>query len=70
VQDRFFKLFGGLPPQKVVVVPVAIKKRVVNLLYGHAPRHGSVEEAAIELGTLAAAAEEAFVRIILEAKNA
>jgi hypothetical protein len=70
VQDRFFKLFGGLPPQKVVVVPVAIKGRVVNLLYGHGPRHGSVEEAAIELGTLSDAAEEAFVRIILEAKNA
>jgi hypothetical protein len=70
VQDRFFKLFGGLPPQKVVVVPVIIKERVINLLYGHAPRQRSVEEAAIELGTLAAAAEEAFVRIILETKNA
>lgn len=70
VQDRFFKLFGGLPPQKVVVVPVTIKSRVVNLLYGHGPRYGSVEEAAIELGTLADAAEEAFVRIILENKNA
>lgn len=69
IQDRFFKLFGGVPPAKVVVVPVTIKGRVINLLYGHGPRHGSVEEAAIELGTLAGAAEEAFVRIILETKG-
>jgi hypothetical protein len=69
IQDRFFKLFGA-PPAKVVVVPVTIKGRVINLLYGHGPRGVSVEEAATELGALADAAEEAFARIILEAKRA
>lgn len=68
VQDRFFKLFGGVPAT-VVVVPVVINKRVVNLLYGHGPRGASVEDAASELGTLAEAAEEAFVRIIRESKG-
>jgi len=68
IQDRFFKLFGA-PPAEVAVVPVTIKKRVVNLLYGHDPRRATIEEAANELGTLAAAAEAAFVKIILEAKG-
>jgi hypothetical protein len=68
VQDRMFRMFGGAPRQ-LVVVPVSIKDRVVNLLYAHGPRGVSIEDAAGELGTLAEAAEEAFVRIILETKS-
>jgi hypothetical protein len=63
IQDRFFALFGA-PPPKVIVVPVSIEGRVTNLLYAHGPRFASHEEAVIEVGTLAEAAEEAFVRII------
>ena len=55
--------------QQVVVVPVKIKERVVNLLYAHGARNATLEAAAIELGTLADAAEEAFVRIILDGKT-
>jgi hypothetical protein len=68
VQDRMFRLFGGVPT-RLTVVPVAIKERVVNLVYAHGARAVSIEDAAGELGTLAMAAEEAFVRIILETKS-
>lgn len=68
VQDRMFRLFGA-PPSRVAVVPVTINERVVNLLYAHEPRAIPIEDAAGELGTLAMSAEEAFVRIIKEAKG-
>jgi hypothetical protein len=68
VQERFFKLFGP-PPGLVVVAPVMIKGRPINLLYGHGPRHVTGDSAAAELRTVAAAAEEAFVRIILESNG-
>ncbi len=69
IQDRMFKVLGSTP-DRVVVVPIKIKERVVNLIYGHDARRCTLEEAAVELGTVADAAEEAFVRIILEAKGA
>jgi hypothetical protein len=68
VQERFFKLFGSVP-SRVVVVPIAINARILNLLYAHGPRLATPEEAAAELGTVAAAAEAAFVRIIRESKG-
>jgi hypothetical protein len=69
IQDRMFKVLGSVP-DRCVVVPIKIKERVINLIYAHDPRRCTIEEAAIELGTVADAAEEAFVRIILEAKGA
>lgn len=69
VQDRLSRLFGAIPDE-VVVVPVVVNARVVNLLYGHAPRLFAATEAAAELATLADAAAQALLRIILEAREA
>jgi hypothetical protein len=68
VQERFFKLFGGEPPE-VAVVPIVIRGRVINLLYAHGPRHRAIADAAQELMTVAEAAGDAFVRIIREQKE-
>ncbi len=68
IQDRMFKILGGAP-DRCVVVPITIRDRIVNLVYAHDARRSTLEEAAVELGTVADAAEEAFVRIILESKT-
>lgn len=67
VQDRFFKLLGTTPVS-VVVQPVVIKDRVINLIFAHGAR-STEARAAEELRTLATAAEDAYVRIIREAKE-
>jgi hypothetical protein len=68
VQDRFFKLFDGIPPT-VVVVPISIDDRVINLVYAHGPRLATAEDSAAELGSVAEAAADAFVRIIRASKG-
>jgi hypothetical protein len=68
VQERFFRLFGSVPFE-VVVVPVIARSRVVNLIYAHGPRGATMAAAAAELGTLSTAAGEALVRIVRESKE-
>jgi hypothetical protein len=64
-----WKLLKTPPPAEVVVVPIAINGRVINLLYAHPPGGGRFSDATVaELATVGAAAAAAFARLIQAAK--
>lgn len=70
LQTRFFRLFGGEPPDQVLVAPVVLRDRVVCMFYGHGRDQGAIHERHLaELQTLAQQTEQAFVRLIREAKK-
>jgi hypothetical protein len=57
-------------PQEVIVSPIIIRDRVVNLVYGHAENGGPLpDRLTVGLGTLTRAAAAAYVRLIQEAKK-
>ncbi len=65
-----WKILKVPPPREVVVAPVAINSRVVNLVYGHAPDSGLLTPAAVaDLASVCAAAAAAFTRLIQSAKQ-
>ncbi|MEZ4400255.1 MAG: hypothetical protein R3B06_09565 [Kofleriaceae bacterium] len=66
VQARFLRLFEGLAPD-AALAPVAVRGRVVNLVFAVAPR-APLAVAAHDLGLIAAAMGEAYERLILDAK--
>jgi hypothetical protein len=64
-----WKLLKVAPPGEVVVVPIAINARVINLVYAHPPAgSGFRDDAVAELATVCAAAAAAFARLIQAAK--
>ncbi len=57
-------------PKEVIVSPVIIRDRVVNLVYGHAEDGGPLPDRLMAgLGTLTRAASAAYVRLIQESKK-
>jgi len=67
IQFRLWKLLHCDEPQQVIVCPVVIGDRVINLLYAHAD--GELPpSAAPDLTSLAAAAGETYVRFIQQRK--
>ena len=57
-------------PQEVIVSPVIIRDRVVNLVYGHAEDGGPLPDRLVAgLGTLTRAASAAYVRLIQDSKK-
>ena len=71
--DFYRRLWSALgvdaSPAEVVVVPVLVKARVVNLIYAHALGGGALEDGHVDgLGVLARRAAEAYARIIQRAK--
>ena len=56
------------PPGEVVVVPVLVGERVVNLIYAHAHAGGDLGKVADELAVLSERIAAAFVRLIRAAK--
>lgn len=71
LQDRFFKHFRlEQTPREIVVIPVAIKERVVCFLYAHGTGDGELDDAAVaDLEQIASATSDAYVRLIKEAKR-
>jgi hypothetical protein len=68
VETLLWSALGALPePPGVVVVPIAVKQRVVNLVYAHGPEAPRADQVH-ELTELAARAEAAYVRLIRAAK--
>jgi hypothetical protein len=57
------------PPEEVVVIPVILGERVVNLLYAHARSSDTLADAADELAVLAEAMGETYLRLIRAAKR-
>ena len=66
VQDRFLRLFGS--PREVVVEPVVIKERVACLAFASEPRRNA-DDALGDLEAVVAAMEEAYLRLIRDAKK-
>lgn len=71
VEARLWAALGtDAPPAEVMVVPVAVKSRMVNLVYAHGPGGAPISEAhAEELCELCARAEIAYIRLIRAAKH-
>lgn len=67
-QSRFLKLFEALGPAPVALQPVAVRERVVNLVFGIGPR-APLPVAAAALTRLAAAMGEAYERLILTGRR-
>ena len=69
LHDHAFKVLRCHAPLYSVVVPVSIGNRVVNLLYGHKLDGGDLtEEEVLGVRQIAAAAGEAYVRLISASK--
>lgn len=69
LQVRLWKVLRCEPPREVVVAPVVLSTRVVNLLYAHAEGVDAIpESAASDLSELAAVASGEFMRIIRSKK--
>lgn len=69
-QTHFYKLLKSEPPAEALVVPIAVKDRVVNLIYAHAEPGAPIPPGAFEdLNKLAAAASEAFIAVIKKRKS-
>ena len=71
VQERFWKMLGCDAPSEVLIAPICIGKRVVNLVYAHAIGGGALPSvAATEMTKLSAAAAAAFIKTIKKANKA
>ena len=71
VQARLWKqLKLAQPPAEVVVAPIVLKDRVVNLVYAHAQDSAQLAEAAVQaLIGLTAAAAAGYMRLIQRTKH-
>ncbi|MBI4509485.1 MAG: hypothetical protein HY698_07595 [Deltaproteobacteria bacterium] len=62
---HLFKILRTSAPRQAVVLPVMIRERIVNLLYGQPIGGGTISDAQVEdLRKLARAAGDAYVRLI------
>lgn len=69
LHHRLFKLLRAAVPEEIVVVPIAIKARVVNLVYAHAVGGEVLPQSSVaDLMAVCAAAGTAFTRLIQSAK--
>lgn len=65
VESKLWEALGTPPPDEVVVAPILVKSRVVNLVYAHGLAGGKIPEADVqELVTLTAHASSAYIRMI------
>jgi hypothetical protein len=71
LQRQIWKYLGCEEPSEVVVVPVQVKNRVLNLVYAHATDGGPLPAGPVtDLQTLCAAVSSAYVRMIQKLKEA
>jgi hypothetical protein len=70
IENRLWEGLGTPPPLDLIVAPILVKQRVVNLVYAHALGGGKLhDEDAAELAELALRASDAYVRLIKKAKT-
>jgi len=67
LQTRLWKLLRCTPPSEVLVAPIALGHRVVNLLYAHT-RRGLPPSSADDAMRVASAASAAYARVIRKKK--
>lgn len=70
VETALWTAVGALPePTAVVVVPILVKQRVVNLVYAHR-QEPPTPQFVDELGDLAVRAQTSYLRLIRQARGA
>ena len=70
VENRLWEALGTPPPLDLIVAPILVKQRVVNLVYAHAPGGAIINVSdAAELAELAVRASDAYVRLIKKSKT-
>jgi hypothetical protein len=71
IEKRLWTALGvPAPPREMLVVPIMVRRRVVNLIYTHGFRGGAIHDrAAGELIELASCASDAYLRLIQQAKR-
>jgi hypothetical protein len=70
LQRQIWKYLGCEEPSEVVVVPVQVKNRVLNLVYAHATDGGPLPDGPVaDLQALCAAVSSAYVRMIQKLKE-
>ena len=71
VHRRLWTTLGCRDPEEVLVIPILLKDRVVNILYSHVAEGGHLEETALEdAARVAAAASTAYARLLRKPKTA
>ena len=69
LQRQIWKYLRCEQPSEVVVVPVQVKNRVLNLVYAHAAGGGALPDAGVaDLQALCAALSSTYVRMIQKLK--
>jgi hypothetical protein len=70
VEGKLWAILGtDPPPQEILVAPITVKQRVVNLVYAHATGGGPLQaEATKQLCDLAVRTQSAYVRLIRSSK--
>jgi hypothetical protein len=70
VETKLWAALGAVPePTAVVVVPVMVKQRAVNLIYAHAIGGAPPPQLVTELTDLAARAQTSYLRLIRQARG-
>ncbi|HQY62536.1 MAG: serine/threonine protein kinase [Myxococcales bacterium] len=65
LHGRLFRALGCPAPKELIVAPIVLGKRVVNLVYAHAHGGGSLPaNAAVDLTSVCDAARDAYARLI------
>jgi len=68
-ETRLWAVLGATEPAGLIVVPILVKQRVVNLIYVHALADPPPPELAAELVELAGRAQAAYLRLIRQARG-
>lgn len=69
LQSRLWKLIRVQPPEEVVVVPVVLKDRVVNLVYAQPGKGRLADPVVADLTAVCTAVADAFTRLIRASKH-
>lgn len=71
IERALWNALGTAPePREMLVVPVVVKKRVVNLIYAHATDGGPIDDTSLKkMGELAKRTARAYLRLIQAART-
>jgi hypothetical protein len=70
IEQTLWSAIGADPPREMLVTPIIVKQRVVNLIYAHPPAGEPLPDTAgDELCELAVRASTAYVRLIRQSKH-
>jgi hypothetical protein len=69
IEKKLWAALGAPEPAAVLVVPVLVKQRAVNLVYAHLTSGSPPDQLVTELGALALRAQTSYLRLIRQARG-